>query len=185
MSGRNKPSYDFLLKLLQRFPQINPDWLLLDRGPMYRDEIKNKTHAAPGGSAVPATSPASAVPTAPAAPTLGTPSAPLVAPSAETGLSKGLFDPDNNDIIPSAVHSGGHSTGHPTGYSTEHPQGGHTGGRAAEPPRRPLELKGAEPGGQFITQNPVYQSNGFAKSSTIERIVVFYKDKTFSEYQPE
>jgi plasmid maintenance system antidote protein VapI len=42
MSGRNKPSFDFLLKLLQRFPQINPDWLLLDKGPMYRDEIKNK-----------------------------------------------------------------------------------------------------------------------------------------------
>ncbi len=43
MSGRNKPSFDFLLKLLQRFPQINPDWLILDKGPMYRDEIKNKT----------------------------------------------------------------------------------------------------------------------------------------------
>jgi len=42
MSGRNKPSFDFLLKLLQRFPQINPDWLLLDKGPMYRDEVKGK-----------------------------------------------------------------------------------------------------------------------------------------------
>ncbi len=24
MSGRNKPSFDFLLKLLQKFPQLNP-----------------------------------------------------------------------------------------------------------------------------------------------------------------
>ena len=42
MSGRNKPSFDFLVKLLQHFPQINPDWLLLDKGPMYRDEVKKK-----------------------------------------------------------------------------------------------------------------------------------------------
>lgn len=43
MSGRNKPSYDFLIKLLHRFPNLNPDWLLLDKGPMYREQIKGKT----------------------------------------------------------------------------------------------------------------------------------------------
>ena len=36
LSGRNKPSYDFVVKLLQRFPRINPDWLLLDSDKMYR-----------------------------------------------------------------------------------------------------------------------------------------------------
>jgi len=46
MSGRNKPSYDFLHKLLQRFPQLSADWLLLDKGPMYRDVVKNKTAVA-------------------------------------------------------------------------------------------------------------------------------------------
>ena len=29
-SGRNKPSYDFVVKILRAFPDINPDWLLLD-----------------------------------------------------------------------------------------------------------------------------------------------------------
>lgn len=29
-SGRNKPSYDFVVKILRAFPEINPDWLLLD-----------------------------------------------------------------------------------------------------------------------------------------------------------
>lgn len=58
MSGRNKPSFDFLLKLLQRFPQINPDWLLLDKGPMYRDGIKNKGgQSQPGVQASPGTQP--------------------------------------------------------------------------------------------------------------------------------
>ncbi len=37
LSGRNKPRYDLLQKILRRFPSINPDWLLLDSEQMYRD----------------------------------------------------------------------------------------------------------------------------------------------------
>ena len=36
LSGRNKPSFDFLVKILRRFPTLNPDWLLLDSNQMYR-----------------------------------------------------------------------------------------------------------------------------------------------------
>ena len=42
LSGRNKPSYDFVSKLLVKFPNLNPDWLLLGKGPMHRDEIRTK-----------------------------------------------------------------------------------------------------------------------------------------------
>ena len=38
LAGRNKPGFDLLQKILRRFPQINPDWLLLDSTQMYRDE---------------------------------------------------------------------------------------------------------------------------------------------------
>lgn len=41
IAGRNKPSFELLQKILRRFPRINPDWLLLDSGPIYRDEIPN------------------------------------------------------------------------------------------------------------------------------------------------
>ena len=34
MSGRNKPSLDFVLKTKQRFSEINTDWLLLGFGKM-------------------------------------------------------------------------------------------------------------------------------------------------------
>ncbi|MFI3248382.1 MAG: helix-turn-helix transcriptional regulator [Rikenellaceae bacterium] len=37
-SGRNKPSYDNLQKILRRFPRINPDWLLLDSDEPYRKD---------------------------------------------------------------------------------------------------------------------------------------------------
>ena len=38
LGGRNKPSLDFIQKILQRYPRINPDWLLLDSEEMYRQE---------------------------------------------------------------------------------------------------------------------------------------------------
>lgn len=47
LGGRNKPSFDFIEKILLRFPKINPDWLLLGKGQMYRfqenDTPKNQT----------------------------------------------------------------------------------------------------------------------------------------------
>ena len=38
LGGRNKPSLDFVQKILQRYPRINPDWLLLDSEAMYRPD---------------------------------------------------------------------------------------------------------------------------------------------------
>ena len=38
IAGRNKPSFDLLQKILRRFPDINPDWLLLDDEQMYRSD---------------------------------------------------------------------------------------------------------------------------------------------------
>lgn len=48
LAGRNKPSFDFLQKMLLKFPRLSPDWLLLDKGPMYRSD----TTAAPVAAAV-------------------------------------------------------------------------------------------------------------------------------------
>ena len=38
LSGRNKPSFDLVVKILKAFPEINPDWLLLDSEVIFRDE---------------------------------------------------------------------------------------------------------------------------------------------------
>ena len=37
LSGRNKPGYEFLTKLLHKFPHINSEWLLLGKGKPYKD----------------------------------------------------------------------------------------------------------------------------------------------------
>ena len=39
LGGRNKPSFEFIEKLLLRFPKLNPDWIILGKGPVYRPEI--------------------------------------------------------------------------------------------------------------------------------------------------
>jgi len=38
LSGRNKPSYDFIHKFLQYYKDINPKWLILGEGMMYTKE---------------------------------------------------------------------------------------------------------------------------------------------------
>lgn len=45
ISGRNKPSYDLLQKILRRFPNINPDWLLLDSDEMYRTKSNTEPNS--------------------------------------------------------------------------------------------------------------------------------------------
>lgn len=39
ISGRNKPSFDFIEKILLNFPDIDPDWLILGKGEMFRQVV--------------------------------------------------------------------------------------------------------------------------------------------------
>ena len=41
LSGRNKPSIDFLQKLLTNYPQLNANWLITGIGYMVNEEIKS------------------------------------------------------------------------------------------------------------------------------------------------
>lgn len=48
LSGRNKPSYDFITKILEKYPSINPLWLLTGKGTMISGETEEKGHAPEG-----------------------------------------------------------------------------------------------------------------------------------------
>ncbi|OFY45038.1 MAG: hypothetical protein A2X18_13960 [Bacteroidetes bacterium GWF2_40_14] len=53
LSGRNKPGFDFIQKLLLKFPSLNAEWLITGKGKMYKEqsslkpEIKQEIVAAP------------------------------------------------------------------------------------------------------------------------------------------
>lgn len=44
LSGRNNPSYDFILKLIERFPDVNTEWLLTGKGAIYKSNIEPHGH---------------------------------------------------------------------------------------------------------------------------------------------
>ena len=46
-SGRNKPSYDFVVKILKAFPDVNPDWLLLDGDEFLRTGASSSSSLSP------------------------------------------------------------------------------------------------------------------------------------------
>lgn len=37
ISGRNKPSYDFIVNFCKHYPALNPDWLIMGTGKMYKE----------------------------------------------------------------------------------------------------------------------------------------------------
>ncbi len=37
LSGRNKPSYDFIERFMKRFPNVNLEWLITGKGKVYKD----------------------------------------------------------------------------------------------------------------------------------------------------
>ncbi|MBN2614103.1 MAG: helix-turn-helix transcriptional regulator [Bacteroidales bacterium] len=43
LSGRNRPSLDFVIKIKSEFPEINLDWVTMGNGPMIGDEITSGT----------------------------------------------------------------------------------------------------------------------------------------------
>ncbi len=68
ISGRNKPSLDFVLKMLNTYGDLESDWLLFGRGEMYKNQIvdtlfnedafeKDKSNGSVKNSRVKATSP--------------------------------------------------------------------------------------------------------------------------------
>jgi transcriptional regulator with XRE-family HTH domain len=42
LSGRNQPSYDFIVKIANRFPDINLEWLILGKGNMKKITDRDK-----------------------------------------------------------------------------------------------------------------------------------------------
>lgn len=42
LSGRNNPNFDFISKMIKRFPRLNPDWIVNGEGGMYRDELSSE-----------------------------------------------------------------------------------------------------------------------------------------------
>lgn len=47
LSGRNKPGFEFITKLLTRFPHINSEWLILGKGKPYKEMMAAQNGTSP------------------------------------------------------------------------------------------------------------------------------------------
>lgn len=44
LAGRNNPSYDFIKAIMDHYPQLNIEWLILGKGKMYKDTSPAPVH---------------------------------------------------------------------------------------------------------------------------------------------
>ena len=51
LSGRNKPSLDFVMKVVQTYPEVELYWLLNGKGSFPSTSVKTETKATPGPAA--------------------------------------------------------------------------------------------------------------------------------------
>lgn len=119
LKGRNKPNCDSLQNIFRRFPRISPDWLLLDVGPMYRDEASTDSAAPSSGASSSDTGTANAISAAAHGPN---------AAAAEFPFDGSLF----GALTDAAPASAGEPAGQPYGRPTV-PAVGSAGQPAAQP----------------------------------------------------
>lgn len=130
ISGRNKPSLELILKILQRYPEVKPEWLLLGTGDQYSGSSKKENPVQPVGDNAKYASTGATL---------------FDIPEIVTGQAEGdpvSVEPDNGSVNP-AVHID------------------------------PAPIPSTNPTG--ITEK---------KGSGIDRVVLFFKDRTFMEYAP-
>jgi transcriptional regulator with XRE-family HTH domain len=45
LSGRNKPSFDFIEKIIQKYPLLNIEWLITGKGRVYKDPGRDNNNS--------------------------------------------------------------------------------------------------------------------------------------------
>ena len=169
LSGRNKPSLEVVQKLLAAFPDLSMPWLLSGTGPML----------APAN--VPA-GPETALEAVPAEPRVLTsrravaPTLVVAAPAVPGGGAR-VPAPPAPETVPAAVPAATLAPTGPLGAT-----GLASSARVAAAPASVATL----PPAAAPAENPPPELALFAEpGKAIRRIVIFYRDGTFADYQPE
>lgn len=164
LSERNKPSLDLLCKILRRFPQINPDWLLLDDPNMYRK-----------------TTPAGIAPTVDPSQEAGATEwssgnmAAAIGKNAQAGSGAANAARGNATLGTGGFHGGLFDI---TGATTAAPEGAAPAGLGTNTAMRSGDAQGPQVTG---SAKGAAIGNG---SLPILRVVICYADGTFEDYRP-
>ncbi len=141
LSGRNKPSLDVIQKILMRFPELNPWWLLTGKGKMKQLNLFSEEEL-------------------------------------ESVSIKPSTTIQNHHHIssPVAAHN---QVENPTVISPSPSES------SVAPKTEPLPATALPPTHHVVASPADVIAQAFTSDKKIEKMVVFYSDKTFSIYHPE
>ena len=164
LSGRNKPSFELLQRVVQSFPEISAEWLITGNG----KPLKEQNQAATSGAASSATSGA----TSGAANSRSSGTTPSISPSTTSG---------SNNSSTSGTISG----------ATPPFEGLFNSSEAATEPQIPAQTSDIEGIEDEISDFQPLQSSIFdanpandREKRALKRVILIYNDNTFEELLP-
>ena len=172
LSGRNKPSFELLQRVVQSFPEISAEWLITGNG----KPLKEQNQAAASGAASSAASGA----------TSGT------ASSAANSRSSGTTPSTTPSISPSTTSGSNNSSTSGTISGTTPPfEGLFNSSEAATEPQIPAQTSDIEGIEDEISDFQPLQSSIFdanpandREKRALKRVILIYNDNTFEELLP-
>ena len=168
LSGRNKPSFELLQRVVQSFPEISAEWLITGNGKPLKEQNQAAASGATSGAASGATS--------------GT------ASSAANSRSSGTTP----SISPSTTSGSNNSSTSGTISGTTPPfEGLFNSSEAATEPQIPAQTSDIEGIGDEISDFQPLQSSIFdanpandREKRALKRVILIYNDNTFEELLP-
>ena len=168
LSGRNKPSFELLQRVVQSFPEISAEWLITGNG----KPLKEQNQAAASGAASSAASSAASGATSGAANSRSSGTTPSITPSTTSG---------SNNSSTSGTISG----------ATPPFEGLFNSSEAATEPQIPAQTSDIEGIEDEISDFQPLQSSIFDANAAndrekraLKRVILIYNDNTFEELLP-
>lgn len=168
LSGRNKPSFELLQRVVQSFPEISAEWLITGNG----KPLKEQNQAAASGAASSAASGAASGATSSAANSRSSGTTPSISPSTTSG---------SNNSSTSGTISG----------ATPPFEGLFNSSESATEPQIPAQTSDIEGIEDEISDFQPLQSSIFdvnpandREKRALKRVILIYNDNTFEELLP-
>ena len=172
LSGRNKPSFELLQRVVQSFPEISAEWLITGNG----KPLKEQNQAAASGATSSATSGAASGATSGAANSRSSGTTPSISPSISPSTTSG-----SNNSSTSGTISG----------ATPPFEGLFNSSEAATEPQIPAQTSDIEGIEDEISDFQPLQSSIFdanpandREKRALKRVILIYNDNTFEELLP-
>ena len=172
LSGRNKPSFELLQRVVQSFPEISAEWLITGNGKPLKEQNLAAASGATSGAASSAASSATSGATSGAANSRSSGTTPSISPSTTSG---------SNNSSKSGTISG----------ATPPFEGLFNSSEAATEPQIPAQTSDIEGIEDEISDFQPLQSSIFdanpandREKRALKRVILIYNDNTFEELLP-